>query len=60
MQRIYVFTGSNRGARPEYVQAAQALGLALVRRKLGLVNGVTSAFKATRKFGSQAVTNPSG
>lgn len=42
MQRICVFTGSNRGARPEYAQAAQALGAALVRRKLGLVYGGAS------------------
>lgn len=42
MQRICVFTGSNRGVRPEYAQAAQALGATLVRRKLGLVYGGAS------------------
>ena len=42
MQRICVFAGSNKGARPEYVQAAQSLGQELVRRGLGLVYGGAS------------------
>lgn len=42
MQRICVFTGSNKGTRPDYIQAAQALGAELVRRKLGLVYGGAS------------------
>ena len=39
MQRICVYAGSNTGIRPEYKQAAQALGRELVKRKLGLVYG---------------------
>jgi uncharacterized protein (TIGR00730 family) len=39
MKRICVFCGSSPGARPEYVQAARALGQALASRKLGLVYG---------------------
>ena len=39
MKRICVFCGSSPGARPEYVQAARALGEALVRRQIGLVYG---------------------
>src|SRR5437660_11815361 len=39
MQRICVFAGSNYGNRPEYRQAAQALGQELAARGLGLVYG---------------------
>ena len=39
MKRICVFTGSNAGARPEYLIAAQILGQTLVRRQVGLVYG---------------------
>ncbi|MBN1873923.1 MAG: TIGR00730 family Rossman fold protein [Anaerolineae bacterium] len=42
MKRICVFCGSSPGARPEYLQAARALGLALVSRGLGLVYGGAS------------------
>jgi uncharacterized protein (TIGR00730 family) len=37
MQRICVFSGSNKGTRLEYQQAAQALGQELVARGLGLM-----------------------
>jgi uncharacterized protein (TIGR00730 family) len=39
MQRICVFCGSSRGARPSFVRAARELGEVLVNRKLGLVYG---------------------
>ncbi|MBN1889755.1 MAG: TIGR00730 family Rossman fold protein [Thermoflexales bacterium] len=39
MQRICVFCGSSPGSRPEYIQAARALGQALASKKLGLVYG---------------------
>ena len=39
MTRICVFCGSSTGLRPTYVDAARAMGLALVRRRLGLVYG---------------------
>ncbi|HKO58197.1 MAG TPA: TIGR00730 family Rossman fold protein [Thermoanaerobaculia bacterium] len=39
MQRICVFCGSNRGARPEYAAAARALASALVRDGITLVYG---------------------
>jgi uncharacterized protein (TIGR00730 family) len=42
MQRICVFAGSNYGNRPEYRQAAQALGQELAARGLGLVYGGAS------------------
>lgn len=42
MQRICVFAGSNRGVRPEYAQAAEALGKELIKRGLGLVYGGAS------------------
>jgi uncharacterized protein (TIGR00730 family) len=42
MHRICVFAGSNLGKRPEYQQAAQALGQTLVARGLGLVYGGAS------------------
>ena len=42
MHRICVFSGSNLGVRPEYQQAAHALGQALASRGLGLVYGGAS------------------
>jgi len=39
MKRIAVFCGSREGIRPAYVQAADALGKALLSRKIGLVYG---------------------
>ena len=39
MQRICVYCGSNRGARPEYADAAQELADVLVRHDLELVYG---------------------
>ncbi|MGE5206334.1 MAG: TIGR00730 family Rossman fold protein [Chlamydiota bacterium] len=39
MKRICVFCGSNDGARPEYLAAAQNLGRALAERSIGLVYG---------------------
>jgi hypothetical protein len=39
VKRICVFAGSNTGARPEYVSAAEELGRALVARGIGLVYG---------------------
>ncbi len=39
IERICVFCGSSPGARPEYIQATQQLGLALVRQNIGLVYG---------------------
>ncbi|HEV7923552.1 MAG TPA: TIGR00730 family Rossman fold protein [Thermoanaerobaculia bacterium] len=39
MQRICVFCGSNRGARPEYTAAARALASALLQQRLTLVYG---------------------
>ena len=39
MTRVCVFCGSSAGARPAYTQAAEAMGVALVRRKIGLVYG---------------------
>ena len=39
LKRICVFCGSNKGARAEYVWAAQAMGRALVQRNIGLVYG---------------------
>lgn len=39
MKRICVFCGSNPGLRPEYAQAARAMGCALVTRGIGLVYG---------------------
>ena len=35
MRRICVYTGTNRGARQEYQQAAQAVGKELVKRSWG-------------------------
>jgi uncharacterized protein (TIGR00730 family) len=42
MRRICVFAGSNRGNRPEYAEAARALGQELAQRELGLVYGGAS------------------
>ncbi|MGH2496171.1 MAG: TIGR00730 family Rossman fold protein [Ktedonobacteraceae bacterium] len=42
MRRICVFTGSNPGNRPEYKEAAQALGQEMAARGLGLVYGGAS------------------
>ncbi len=39
MHKICVYAGSNQGVRPEYAQAASALGRELVARGLGLVYG---------------------
>jgi len=39
LQRICVFTGSSQGARPEYHDAAQALGRVLIDHNMGLVYG---------------------
>jgi uncharacterized protein (TIGR00730 family) len=39
MRRVCVFCGSASGARPEYAQAAEALGRAIAARGLGLVFG---------------------
>jgi uncharacterized protein (TIGR00730 family) len=41
IKRICVFCGVNRGAKPAYIEAAQALGLSLSKRGLGLVYGGT-------------------
>ena len=37
MKRIAVYCGSNKGVRPEYAAAAQALGTLLAREKIELV-----------------------
>ena len=42
MHRICVFSGSSLGTRPEYHEAAAALGKELVARNLGLVYGGAS------------------
>jgi uncharacterized protein (TIGR00730 family) len=39
MKRIAVYCGSNKGVRPEYGAAAQALGALLAREKMELVYG---------------------
>lgn len=39
MRRICVFCGSSPGNQPEYLQAAEHLGLVLLERNLGLVYG---------------------
>jgi len=39
MKRICVFCGSNPGRRPEYMEAARAMGRVLVERGIGLVYG---------------------
>jgi uncharacterized protein (TIGR00730 family) len=40
--RLCVFCGSKTGARPEFAEAARALGTELARRKIGLVYGGAS------------------
>ncbi|HKV01598.1 MAG TPA: TIGR00730 family Rossman fold protein [Ktedonobacteraceae bacterium] len=42
MKRICVFAGSNPGVRPEYREAARALGREIVARGLGVVYGGAS------------------
>ncbi|MCK0197769.1 TIGR00730 family Rossman fold protein [Ancylobacter sp. 6x-1] len=42
MRRICVFLGSNPGRRPDYVEAARALGTAIAQEGLGLVYGGSS------------------
>jgi uncharacterized protein (TIGR00730 family) len=37
--RICVYCGASQGARPEYIEAAQALGAELARRSIGLIYG---------------------
>jgi predicted Rossmann-fold nucleotide-binding protein len=39
MRRVCIFCGSNNGARTVYVDAADAMGAALARRRIGLVYG---------------------
>jgi uncharacterized protein (TIGR00730 family) len=39
MKRVSVFCGSKDGVKPEYMAAAQAMGYALLDRKIGLVYG---------------------
>ena len=39
IQRVCVFCGSNGGARPEYLEAATALGKQVAARNIGLVYG---------------------
>jgi uncharacterized protein (TIGR00730 family) len=39
MKRIAVYCGSNKGVRPEYAAAAQALGTLLARERIELVYG---------------------
>ncbi|MFT5503378.1 MAG: hypothetical protein ACI845_001649 [Gammaproteobacteria bacterium] len=39
MKRICVYCGSSPGNLPEYLDAAQGLGLAMLERKIGLVYG---------------------
>jgi uncharacterized protein (TIGR00730 family) len=39
MKRIAVYCGSNKGVRPEYASAAEALGTLLAREKIELVYG---------------------
>ena len=42
IRRLAVFCGSNPGARPEYVEAARALGTLLCERRIGVVYGGSS------------------
>jgi uncharacterized protein (TIGR00730 family) len=42
IKRVLVFCGSSPGARPEYVESADALGRLLAQRQLGLVYGGAS------------------
>ena len=39
MKRICVFCGSNKGAKPAYIEAAKSLGKVLVKKNIGLVYG---------------------
>ena len=39
MKRLCVFCGSSAGTRPEYAAAAESVGIALAKRKIGLVFG---------------------
>jgi uncharacterized protein (TIGR00730 family) len=39
LRRVCVFCGSSIGARPDYADAAAALGRELARRRIGLVYG---------------------
>jgi uncharacterized protein (TIGR00730 family) len=39
MKRVSVFCGSKDGVKPEYMAAAQAMGYALLGRRIGLVYG---------------------
>ena len=39
MKRVCVFCGSNAGGRPEYADAARAVGRTLAQRGLGVVFG---------------------
>jgi uncharacterized protein (TIGR00730 family) len=43
LERVCVFAGSGAGRRPEYRQAATALGRELVERGIGLVYGASGA-----------------
>ena len=42
IRRLAVFCGSNPGARPDYVDAARALGVLLAQRGIGVVYGGSS------------------
>jgi uncharacterized protein (TIGR00730 family) len=42
IRRLAVFCGSNPGARPDYVEAARALGTLLAQRGIGVVYGGSS------------------
>jgi uncharacterized protein (TIGR00730 family) len=42
MHRICVFAGSSEGTRPEYAEAARAMGQELARRGIGIVYGGSS------------------
>ena len=42
IRRLAIFCGSNPGARPDYVEAARALGTLLARRGIGVVYGGSS------------------
>jgi len=42
IRRLAVFCGSNPGARPDYVQAARALGTLLAQKGIGVVYGGSS------------------
>ena len=39
MKRICVFCGSNKGAKPAYIEAAKSLGKVLVKKNIGLIYG---------------------